>query len=43
VRRGELDTIIAGYHWFGEWGRDSVVALPGLTLATGRAEIARGI
>jgi predicted glycogen debranching enzyme len=43
VRRGELDTIIAGYHWFGDWGRDTVVALPGLTLATGRAEIARGI
>ncbi|MCA9830115.1 MAG: glycogen debranching enzyme family protein [Dehalococcoidia bacterium] len=29
-------TIIAGYHWFGDWGRDAMVALPGLTLATGR-------
>jgi predicted glycogen debranching enzyme len=43
VRRGELDTIIAGYHWFGDWGRDTMIALPGLTLTTGRTEIARGI
>jgi predicted glycogen debranching enzyme len=40
---GEPDgrSIIAGYHWFGDWGRDTMVALPGLTLATGRADIAR--
>jgi len=43
VRRGELDTIIAGYHWFGDWGRDTMIALPGQALTTGRAEIARGI
>jgi predicted glycogen debranching enzyme len=36
-------TIIAGYHWFGDWGRDTMISLPGLTLATGRAEIARTI
>lgn len=36
-------TIIAGYHWFSDWGRDTMIALPGLTLATGRAEIARQI
>ncbi|HET9030924.1 MAG TPA: amylo-alpha-1,6-glucosidase [Candidatus Aquilonibacter sp.] len=36
-------TIIAGYHWFGDWGRDTMIALPGLTLSTGRAEIARSI
>ncbi len=36
-------TIIAGYPWFGDWGRDTMIALPGLTLATGRSEIARPI
>jgi len=36
-------TVIAGYHWFGDWGRDTMLSLPGLTLATGRAEIARRI
>jgi predicted glycogen debranching enzyme len=36
-------SIIAGYHWFGDWGRDAMIALPGLTLATGRPEIARQI
>ena len=29
-------SIIAGYHWFEDWGRDSLIALPGLTLITGR-------
>lgn len=36
-------TIIAGYPWFSDWGRDTMIALPGLTLATGRPEIARSI
>ncbi len=36
-------TIIAGYHWFGDWGRDTMISLPGLTIATGRTEIARSI
>ena len=44
VRRGdELKTIIAGYHWFTDWGRDTMIALPGLTLVTGRYEDARKI
>ena len=36
-------TIIAGYPWFGDWGRDTMIALPGLTLATNRPEIAAPI
>lgn len=44
VRRGDsLRTVIAGYHWFGDWGRDTLIALPGLTLATGRSTEARRI
>jgi predicted glycogen debranching enzyme len=43
VKRGELKTIIAGYHWFSDWGRDSMIALPGLCLATGRFEDAKNI
>jgi predicted glycogen debranching enzyme len=36
-------SVIAGYPWFGDWGRDTMIALPGLTLATGRPETARAI
>jgi predicted glycogen debranching enzyme len=36
-------TVIAGYHWFGDWGRDTMISLPGLALSTGRSEIARRI
>ena len=43
VRRGERKTVIAGYHWFSDWGRDTMIALPGLTLATGRFDVAREI
>jgi predicted glycogen debranching enzyme len=43
VDRGEGKTVIAGYHWFSDWGRDTMIALPGLTLATNRAEIAKSI
>jgi predicted glycogen debranching enzyme len=43
VARGEQYTVIAGYPWFSDWGRDTMIALPGLTLTTGRPEVARGI
>jgi predicted glycogen debranching enzyme len=33
----EVRTVIAGYHWFTDWGRDTMISLEGLTLATGRA------
>ncbi len=36
-------TVIAGYPWFSDWGRDTMISLPGLTLCTGRPEIARSI
>ena len=36
-------SIIAGYHWFGDWGRDTMISLPGLTLATGRPDVAKSI
>ena len=36
-----LSTIIAGYPWFADWGRDTFIALPGLMLATGRHSEAR--
>jgi len=36
-------SVIAGYHWFGDWGRDTMIALPGLTISTGRPEVARRI
>ena len=32
----EIRTVIAGYHWFTDWGRDTMISLDGLTLATGR-------
>jgi predicted glycogen debranching enzyme len=43
VARGEQKTVIAGYHWFGDWGRDTMIALPGLALVTGRFDVARSI
>jgi predicted glycogen debranching enzyme len=36
-------TIIAGYHWFTDWGRDTMISLPGLCLSTGRFDDARKI
>lgn len=36
-------SIIAGYHWFSDWGRDTMIALPGLTLTTNREDVAASI
>lgn len=43
VKREDGETIIAGYHWFSDWGRDTMIALPGLTLTTGRYDTAKRI
>jgi predicted glycogen debranching enzyme len=43
VRRGAGKTIVAGYPWFTDWGRDTFIALRGLSLATGRRDEARAI
>lgn len=43
VKRGQLHSIIAGYPWFTDWGRDTMIALPGLCLSTGRYREARDI
>ena len=44
VRRNkDLKTVIAGYHWFTDWGRDTMISLPGLTLSTGRFDDAKKI
>ena len=40
---GESRTIIAGYHWFTDWARDTMISLPGLCLSTGRFEDAKNI
>ncbi len=39
----EGKTIIAGYPWFTDWGRDTMISLPGLTISTGRYDIAKTI
>ena len=44
VRRGETGrSVIAGYHWFADWGRDTMIALPGLCLGEARHDVARTI
>jgi predicted glycogen debranching enzyme len=43
VQRGAGRTIVAGYPWFTDWGRDTFIALRGLCLATGRLDVARDI
>jgi predicted glycogen debranching enzyme len=41
VKKGNGKTVIAGYHWFSDWGRDTLISLPGLTLVTSRFNIAK--
>lgn len=43
VKRAARQTVIAGYPWFADWGRDTFIALPGLCLVTGRYEVARQV
>ena len=43
VGRQGGSTVVAGYPWFSDWGRDTMIALPGLTLTTGRHDIAATI
>lgn len=43
VDRAESKTVLAGYPWFSDWGRDTFIALPGLCLVTGRYAEARSI
>lgn len=43
VQRGTKQTVIAGYPWFTDWGRDTFISLPGLCLVTGRHDVARQV
>ena len=43
VNDEDLATVIAGYHWFGDWGRDSLISLPGLLIDTGRMDTAEKV
>jgi predicted glycogen debranching enzyme len=43
VKRDGGTSCIAGYHWFSDWGRDSMISLPGLTLVTGRFDEAKSM
>jgi predicted glycogen debranching enzyme len=42
-KSGFFKTIVAGYHWLTDWGRDTLISLPGLCLSTGRFEDAKKI
>ena len=41
VKKGNKKSIIAGYHWFGDWGRDTLISLPGIALITKRFDDAK--
>ncbi len=41
VQRDKKTEVVAGYHWFGRWGRDTFISLPGLTLVTGKEKLCK--
>ncbi|MCK5261105.1 MAG: glycogen debranching enzyme family protein [Thermoplasmatales archaeon] len=41
VKKNNKKSIVAGYHWFGDWGRDTLVSLPGIALVTKRFDDAK--
>lgn len=43
LQGGDARTVIAGYHWFTDWGRDTMISLEGLLLLTGRIKEARDV
>jgi len=43
VKRGGGKSLIAGYHWFGDWGRDTMISLPGLLIGAGETNTAEAI
>jgi len=43
VRGERLATVVAGYHWFSDWGRDTLIALPGLAMETDRLDVAEKV
>jgi len=43
AKKGDGKSIVAGYHWFGDWGRDTLISLPGITLVTKRFDDAKQI
>ena len=43
TRADGASSVIAGYHWFTDWGRDTMICLPGLALTTRRFDLARSI
>lgn len=42
-RSTESYSVIAGYHWFTDWGRDAMISIRGLSISTGKKEVARSV